>query len=89
MVRGAGGYPLRLHPQTLQERLMPCTQFEALERRQQGRRKRGIDSNKSIIKDDNDDNTEDAGDPHGEPALLTTRICKITVDMFKRVLLFS
>jgi hypothetical protein len=41
------------------------------------------------IKDDNDNNAEDAGDPQGEPALLKTRIHKTTVDMFKRVLLFS
>jgi hypothetical protein len=40
------------------------------------------------IKDDNDDDAEDAGDPQGEPALLKTRIRKTTVDMFKIVLLF-
>ncbi len=86
---GGGEYPLRVHPQNLQERLMPCTQFEALERRQQARCKRGIDSDKSTAKDDNNNDAEDAGDPQGEPALLETRIRKITVDMFKRVLLFS
>jgi hypothetical protein len=47
------------------------------------------DSDKSTIKDNNDNNTEDAGDPQGEPALLKTRIRKTTVDMFKRVFLFS
>jgi hypothetical protein len=41
------------------------------------------------VKDDNNDDTEDAGDPQGEPALLETRIRKTAVDMFKIVLLFS
>jgi hypothetical protein len=80
----------RTHPQTLQKRLMPRAQFEALEARRQARRKQGVDSNESIINDNNDDDdTEDAGDPKGGPALLETRIRKNTVDMFKRVLLFS
>jgi hypothetical protein len=85
----ARGYPVRLHPQNLQERLMPHTQFEALEKHQQARRKRGIDSNESIIEGNNDNNAEDAGDPQGEPALAETRIRETTVDMIKRVLLFS
>ncbi len=68
---------------------MPCTQFEALERRQQARSEQGIDSDKSTVKDDDDDNAEDAGDPQGEPAFLKTRSRKTTVDMFMRVLLFS
>jgi hypothetical protein len=91
MARGAGGggYPLRLRPQNLQERLMTHAQFEALERCQQARCKRSIDSEKSTVEDNNDDNTEDAGDHQGEPALLETRIHATTLDMFKRVLLFS
>jgi hypothetical protein len=52
----------RMHPQNLQTRLMPCAQFEALERRRQVRRERGIDSDKSTIEDDNNDDAEDAGD---------------------------
>jgi hypothetical protein len=52
-------------------------------------RNRGVDSDKSTVEDDNDDDAEDEGDPQGEPALLKTRFCKTTVDMFKRVLLFS
>jgi hypothetical protein len=82
---------VRSRPQTLQERLMPCAQFEALERRQQVRRDRCVDSNKMTVDDDNDndDDAEDPGDPEGEPALLKTRIRETTVDMFKRVLLFS
>jgi hypothetical protein len=85
----ARGYPARMHPQNLQERLMPCVQFEALERRQQAWHEWGVDSNKLTIKDNNDDNTEVAGDPQGEPALLKTRIRETTVDIIKRVLLFS
>ncbi len=76
-------------PQNLQERLMPHTQFEALEKCRQARREQGIDSDKWTVKDDNDNDAEDAGDPQGERALLKTRIHKTTVDMFKRVLLFS
>jgi hypothetical protein len=53
------------------------------------RRERGIDFDKSTIKDDNDNDAEDAGDPQGEQALLKTKICETTVDMFKSVLLFS
>ena len=68
---------------------MPLAQFEALERPQQALHERGVDSDKSTVKDDNDNDADDAGDPQGEPALLETRICKTTVDMFKRALLFS
>jgi hypothetical protein len=53
------------------------------------RHEQGVDSNESTVEDNNDNNAEDAGDPQGEPALLKTRIHKTTVDMFKRVLLFS
>ncbi len=53
------------------------------------RRKRGVDSNKPTVVDNNNEDTEDAGDPQGEAALLETRIHETTVDMFKRVLLFS
>jgi hypothetical protein len=38
---------------------------------------------------DNNNDAEDAGDPQGEPALFGTRIHKTTVEVFKRVLLFS
>jgi hypothetical protein len=86
MVRG---YPARICPQNLQERLIPHAQFEALERCRQVRHERGIDYNKWTIEDNNGNNAEDAGDPQGEPALLETRIRETTVDMFKRVLLFS
>ena len=68
---------------------MPCAQFEALEACCQARCERGIDSNELTIKEDNDNNAEDAGDPQGEPALLETRIRETTVDLFKRVPLFS
>jgi hypothetical protein len=80
----------RTHPQTLQERLMPCAKVEALEAHCQVQCEQGIDSDESTVDDnDNNDHAEDAGDPQGEPALLETRICKNTVDMFKSVLLFS
>ncbi len=80
----------RTRPQNLQEKLMPCAQFEALEARCQARCDRGINSDELTVEDNNDDDdAEDAGDPQGEPALVETRICKDTVNMFKRVLLFS
>jgi hypothetical protein len=78
-----------MRPQNLQERLMSCAQFEALERHPQVQCEQGIDSDESTVKDDNDDDAEDASEPQGEPALLETRIRKTTVDMFKRVLSFS
>jgi hypothetical protein len=53
---GGRGYPLRMRPQTLQERLMPRAQFEALERHQQAWRDRGIDSDKLTVQE------EDKGD---------------------------
>ncbi len=68
---------------------MPHAHFEALERRQQARGERGVDSKKLTVEDDNNNDAEDAGDPQAEPALLETRIRKTTVDMFKSVLLFS
>jgi hypothetical protein len=80
---------VRSRPQTLQERLMPHAQFEALEAPCQAQHEWGIDSDKLTVNDKDDDNAEDAGDPQGEPALLKTRIHETTVDMFKRVLLFS
>jgi hypothetical protein len=48
-----------------------------------------VDSKKSTTDDNDGNGAEDAGDPQGEPALVQTRIRKTTVDMFKRVLLFS
>ena len=68
---------------------MPCTQFEALEAHCQAQHERGVDSNKLTVDDGDNDDAEDAGDPQGKLALLETRIRKTTVDMFKRVLLFS
>jgi hypothetical protein len=81
--------PVRTHPQTLQERLMPHTQFEAPKDHCQAWRERGINSDKSTVKDDNDnDDAEEAEDPQGDPVLIKTRIYEDTVNMFKRVLLF-
>ncbi len=65
-------------------------QFEALEARCQVRHERGINSDELTVKDDDDnDNAEEAEDPQRDLALGKTRICKDTVNMFKRVLLFS
>jgi hypothetical protein len=85
--RGGRGYPLRMCPQTLQEGLMPCAQFKALERRRQAWRDRGVDSDKETIQDKDKDDNED--DPQEEAAPLKARIHETTVDMFKQVLLFS
>ncbi len=69
---------------------MPCAQFEALKARCQVQRDQGVDSDKSTVDDDDyDDDTEEAEDLQGDPALFETRICKDTINMFKRVLLFS
>jgi hypothetical protein len=72
---------------------MPCTQFEALEACHQARCDQGINSDKLTVKDDDDnDNAEEAEEAEvlqGDPALVETRIRKDTVNMLKRVLLFS
>ncbi len=68
---------------------MPCAQFEALEACCQVRCDKGIDSDKLTVNNDDDDNAEEAKDPQGDLALVKTRIHKGTVNMFKRVLLFS
>jgi hypothetical protein len=82
--------PVKSCPQTLQERLMLCAKFEALKACCQARCEQGINSDRSTVKDDDDDdNAEEAEDPQGDPALVKIRIRKDTVNMFKRVLLFS
>jgi hypothetical protein len=54
------------------------------------RHDQGVNSDELTVKDNDDnDNAEEAEDPQLEPALVETRICKDTVNMFKRVLLFS
>ncbi len=69
---------------------MPCAQFDALEAHCQAWHERGIDSDKLTVKDDDDDdNDEEVEDPQSNPALVETRIREDTVNMFKRVLLFS
>ena len=85
----AGVRPYRVRPQNLQERLMPCAQFEARERVRQARRKRGIDSDESTVQDKDEDDGDNGDDPQEEAAPLETRIRETTVDMFKQVLLFS
>jgi hypothetical protein len=79
----AGVRPYRVRPQNLQVRLMPCAQFEAWERVRQARRKRGIDSDKSTIQDEDEDDSDDGDDPQAEAAPLEARIRETTVDMFK------
>jgi hypothetical protein len=56
---GGKGYPLRMRPQTLQERLMPRAQFEALEQHRQAWRDRGIDSDEETVQDKDEDEDED------------------------------
>ncbi len=57
-----------MRPQTLQEKLMPCAQFEALEQRQQAWHDRGVDSDEETVQDEDKDEDED--DPQEEPAPL-------------------
>jgi hypothetical protein len=84
-----GVRPYRTRPQNLMERLMPCTQFEARERVRQARRERGIDSDEATVQDEDKDDSDNGVDPQEEAAPLKARIRETTVDMFKRVLLFS
>ncbi len=67
---------------------MPCTQFEALEARQQAWHDWGVDSDESSVQDEDKD--EDGEDDLQEDAVsLKARIRQTSVDMFKQVLLFS
>ncbi len=86
---GGKGYPLRTRPQTFHEWLMPRAQFEALKRRRQAWCDRGIDSDEETVRDETKDEDKDDDDSHEEPAPLEARIRTTSVDMFKRVLLFS
>ena len=81
------GYPLRQCPQTFYERLMPRAQFEALKRRRQAWRDRGVDSDEETVQDETKDEDKDEDDPQEEPAPLEARIRTTTVDMFKHVLI--
>ncbi len=65
---------------------MPSAQFDALERRQQAQHDRGFDSDELTVQDEDED---DEDDPREDAVPLEARICQTTVDMFKRVLLFS
>ncbi len=84
-----GVRPYRVCPQNLQERLMPCAQFDTWERVRQARCKRGIDSDELTVQDEDEDDGDDGDNLQEEAAPLEARVRKTTVDMFKRVLLFS
>jgi hypothetical protein len=84
-----GVRPYRMHPQNLQERLMPRAQFEARERVRQARHERGIDSDEATVQDKDNDDGDNGDDPQEEAAPLVARIHETTVDLFKQVLLFS
>ncbi len=68
---------------------MPCAQYEALEAHCSAQHERGINSDESTVKDNDDDDAEEAEDPQEDPALVKTRIREDTVIMFKRVFFFS
>ncbi len=68
---------------------MPRAQFEARERVRQARRNRGVDSDKATVQAEEEDYGDNGDDLQEEAAPLEARIRETTVDMFKRVLLFS
>ncbi len=68
---------------------MTCAQFEARKKVRQAQHKRGIDSDESTVQDKDEDDGDDGDDLQEEAAPLEARIRETTVDMFKRVLLFS
>jgi hypothetical protein len=78
-----------VRPQNMQERLMPCAQFEARERVRQAQHERGVDSDKSTVQDEDEDDGDDGDDPQEEAAPLEARIHETAVVIFKQVLLFS
>jgi hypothetical protein len=65
---------------------MPCAQFEALKRRRQASRDQGVESDKSTVQDEDKDGNDDLQE---DAVPLEARIRTTTVDMYKRVLLFS
>jgi hypothetical protein len=83
---GGRGNPQRLRPQTRREMLMPCAQFEAFEVSRQAWHDRGVDSDESTIRDEDEDNEDD---PQEDAIPLEARTRQTTVDMFKQVRLFS
>ena len=68
---------------------LPHAQFEARERVRQAWCKRDVDSDKATVQDEDEDDGNDGDDLQKEATPLEARICETTVDMFKRVLLFS
>ncbi len=68
---------------------MPCAQFEARERVRQARRKRGVNSDKSTVQDEDKEDGDDKDDPQEEAVPTKASIHQTTLGMFKRVLLFS
>ncbi len=67
---------------------MLCAQFEALEARPQAQRDQGKDSEELTVQDEDKDKDGD-NDLQENAVPLEARLCQTTVDMFKRVLLFS
>ncbi len=67
---------------------MPCAQSEALEACQQAWRDQGKDSDESTVRDEDEDEDGD-NDLREDAVSFKARIRQTTVDMFKRVLLFS
>ncbi len=67
---------------------MPCAQFEALKAHPQAWRDWGIDSDELTIQDE-DENKDGDNDLQEDAVPLEARIHQPTVDMFKRVFLFS
>ncbi len=61
---------------------MPCSQYDALDRRQQAWHDQGIDSDESTIQDEAEDQDDD-NDPREYAAPLEARIHMTTIDMFK------
>ncbi len=68
---------------------MPHDQFEARERVRHAWCKSGVDSDEATVQGKDKDAGDNEDDLQEEAAPLEARICKTTIDMFKRVLLFS
>ncbi len=66
---------------------MPCAQYETLKVHCNAPGEWGINSDKFTVNDN--DNAEEAEDPRVDLTLVKTRIHEDTINMFKRVLLFS
>ena len=75
------------------ETLMPRADYEALEAKRRARRERGVGSDEETVADKEDDHSGDKNndleDEHSIEETIESITRQVTIDMFRRVLIFS